>query len=759
MITRVAPILPQQEQQRGAKPEKCRFKAIATKTMGPISTDSAERIGSTEKTPDVGKYELSESPYGANRIDYTDIVKRKYFEQPEENHDGSYPILMRSTSIPENAASVDGSFDHGLLSAVYAKVDSTETNHHPQSTDIKNRTAVGEDRNRIKSSYGPLTPPLSLYMDGVPPLSTSSLGGPLTPNNNNSNPDTDESAGPLSPGPGMEVVYSNDYYDPNSIRSLSTAFNRKLSSDDVAVVGSQGSVASSRGSVSTATHSSLIKQPVLYSAIGSLEHVNRNSLTNLNKRFLAPSKEFCKPGAVTAQQSILIPPARVLPAREEQQLEQQQQQKNKPGSTSALHTRIRSAAAGEGNTPSKQQQQSDLGLNGKQNTADDGNRGIDGKPHAKTEAGTKPSIYKSQWGQDRRKSDSAAVPSNGDKTNATSADSKNQSNSGGKQNSNSRRSKLAKRVSYDPSIKTRKSQTKKIEMFRPSSDAYTPRIERKKIKYKEAEARPSVQHMSSPMGTLQRPNFRDALRRVAMIIHQHIVKIESRFEQQEFTDSVSRRRRAASKDGLFHASMRDTFNEEAYRTPTYKCNMARIPMARPGMVYGLRKVKVQYTIPTETEIYDFGHQLFKTVQLSSECSIVCLIYVERLMEVAKVPLLACTWRPIFMCGLLLASKVWQDLSSWNIEFSSVYPQFSLEAINKLELNFLRSVKWDLYISSSSYAKYYFALRSLTEKQDFRQRYNRMVGGVGNVAQAEAMKVQERTERVKEEALLKLSRSM
>jgi len=46
-----------------------------------------------------------------------------------------------------------------------------------------------------------------------------------------------------------------------------------------------------------------------------------------------------------------------------------------------------------------------------------------------------------------------------------------------------------------------------------------------------------------------------------------------------------------------------------------------------------------------------------------------------------------------------------------------------------------------------------------EKQDFRQRYNRLVGGVGNVAQAEALKVQERTERVKEKVLLQLSRSM
>eukprot|EP00585_Thalassiosira_rotula_P017910 CAMPEP_0196202918 /NCGR_PEP_ID=MMETSP0912-20130531/5564_1 /TAXON_ID=49265 /ORGANISM="Thalassiosira rotula, Strain GSO102" /LENGTH=173 /DNA_ID=CAMNT_0041476925 /DNA_START=23 /DNA_END=544 /DNA_ORIENTATION=+ len=173
----------------------------------------------------------------------------------------------------------------------------------------------------------------------------------------------------------------------------------------------------------------------------------------------------------------------------------------------------------------------------------------------------------------------------------------------------------------------------------------------------------------------------------------------------------------------------------------------------------MRKIRVVHNTPTADEIYEFAHQLFKKVQLSSECSIVCLIYVEKLMEVAKVPLVAETWRPIFMCGLLLASKVWQDLSSWNIEFASVYPQFSLDAINRLELAFLKFIKWDLYISSSLYAKYYFALRSLLEKSGFRDRYNQMVGGIGGIAASEALKVSKRSEAVKEEALQQLSRSM
>lgn len=317
-----------------------------------------------------------------------------------------------------------------------------------------------------------------------------------------------------------------------------------------------------------------------------------------------------------------------------------------------------------------------------------------------------------------------------------------------------RRKRSGKKKSKKKSVKIDTSSTRVIppkpaEMFRPSCDAYTPRMGRKKIEYKPAEHRTPVQKMSGSMGTISRPNFRDALRRVAMIIQQHVVKIEQRFESGVH---------GADDTGLFRQAMREAFAEDNFVTPRYKCTVLRLPMGRPGVIYGHRKIKVEYKVPTVEEIYDFGHQLFKAVQLSSECSIVCLIYVERLMEVAKVPLLADTWKPIFMAGLLLASKVWQDLSSWNIEFASVYPQFSLDSINRLELQFLKSVKWDLYISSSLYAKYYFALRSLLEKQNFRQKYARMTG-VGGVTASEAMKVQKRTERVKEEALIQLSRSM
>lgn len=290
---------------------------------------------------------------------------------------------------------------------------------------------------------------------------------------------------------------------------------------------------------------------------------------------------------------------------------------------------------------------------------------------------------------------------------------------------------------------------RKIELFRPSCDAYTPRMGKKVIKHKSVEERQSIDKMANTfgMGTIQKPNVQDALRRVAMILQQHIVKIERRFES------------GALNVNLFEPAMREAFAEENFAIPRYKCTMVNLPMARSGIYYGMRKIQLEHKIPTADDIYEFGHKLFSQVQLSSECSIVGLIYVERLMESAKVPVMANTWKPVFMCGLLLASKVWQDWSSWNIEFASVYPQFSIEAINKLELQFLKAVKWDLHISSSLYAKYYFALRALLEKQDFRQRYVRMVGGVDNVAASEAAKVAKRSVMLKEKSLEYLAISM
>jgi len=224
------------------------------------------------------------------------------------------------------------------------------------------------------------------------------------------------------------------------------------------------------------------------------------------------------------------------------------------------------------------------------------------------------------------------------------------------------------------------------------------------------------------------------------------------------------RRRRATPDtqetGQFRESAAKLFEEAQYVSPQYEVTMYQFQLIWSGFQFSQRKLEPEYTTPTMRDIYEFLSTLFVKAHLSSECSIVCLIYVERLMEKANVPLLDSTWRPILLCSMLLASKVWQDCASWNIEFSVVYPQFSLAALNQLERNYVTAVGWDMYISQSLYAKYYFALRSLNEKDDFRRKYNRMMlDGGGNEQPKEGRAVEQRSTKIRSEWVKALSKSL
>ena len=178
--------------------------------------------------------------------------------------------------------------------------------------------------------------------------------------------------------------------------------------------------------------------------------------------------------------------------------------------------------------------------------------------------------------------------------------------------------------------------------FNPSHINSTPSLTT--LSYREPKER--APQVVAPSSSLVRPNYEDILKRVSVVLHKHINTCEKSY--QESTPDVL-------ESGTFHKSKMETFSVYVY-------HFARShPFARTGMCYGLRKLQSTYTVPTLTEVHTFLRTLFGEAQLSAECSIVCLIYVERLMEQANVPLMSKTWRPVVMCGLLLASKVWQDL--------------------------------------------------------------------------------------------------
>jgi len=122
-------------------------------------------------------------------------------------------------------------------------------------------------------------------------------------------------------------------------------------------------------------------------------------------------------------------------------------------------------------------------------------------------------------------------------------------------------------------------------------------------------------------------------------------------------------------------------------------------------------VKPSATIPSLNEIVSFYRTTFYKSQMEADCIIMSLIYVERLMQSTNHQLRPCpsNWKSILFSSMILSSKVWDDLSMWNSDFSQC-GGFSLAKINQLEVAFLNCLSYNVKVTASEYAKYYFALR-------------------------------------------------
>ncbi|CAI5742361.1 unnamed protein product [Peronospora destructor] len=119
-------------------------------------------------------------------------------------------------------------------------------------------------------------------------------------------------------------------------------------------------------------------------------------------------------------------------------------------------------------------------------------------------------------------------------------------------------------------------------------------------------------------------------------------------------------------------------------------------------------------VPTLSEIETFVKHVFSRAQMESECIIMSLVYVERLLKATSgfLQLRGENWRRLVFCSMVMASKVWDDLSMTNADFSKIWPELSLKQINELELVYLSAVEYNVRVSAVSYAKYYFHLRSM-----------------------------------------------
>jgi hypothetical protein len=140
-------------------------------------------------------------------------------------------------------------------------------------------------------------------------------------------------------------------------------------------------------------------------------------------------------------------------------------------------------------------------------------------------------------------------------------------------------------------------------------------------------------------------------------------------------------------------------------------------------------------IPSLADVVAFYEEFYRRSRMEHDTIIMSLIYVERLVKATNGGLTPMpeNWRSVLFACMVLASKVWDDLSMWNIDFSNVsagtvgLSSFTLHRINQLELALLKSLNFDVKVPASEYAKYYFLIRTMLLRSGLVKEMEKPVG--------------------------------
>ena len=226
------------------------------------------------------------------------------------------------------------------------------------------------------------------------------------------------------------------------------------------------------------------------------------------------------------------------------------------------------------------------------------------------------------------------------------------------------------------------------------------RLWKKKGK-KEAKQKMSAQPLQV-QDSIQHPNIIDTLRRVSVVFAKHIrtgeswrrdaLKSAQAIVSRDYSGTYSKREVHRYLNRLPQWAVIRQFSQFNFVSPQWTYEMPFSMSSVPAIAFSGRPKTSNRVVPSAQDIALFMGAFVSVLELEAENLIICLIYVERMMRRTDMHLLSDTWRPLLVCGLLTATKIWQDNAPSNKDFSKVHVEFPTRAISNLERYFAAAVR-------------------------------------------------------------------
>jgi hypothetical protein len=125
----------------------------------------------------------------------------------------------------------------------------------------------------------------------------------------------------------------------------------------------------------------------------------------------------------------------------------------------------------------------------------------------------------------------------------------------------------------------------------------------------------------------------------------------------------------------------------------------------PIFYFQFERVEYEEKAVSSEDVQGFMRSIMEKMQLATECIVISLIYLETIMKQSRIEIRFINWRPLVFTAILLASKFWEDISYWNIDFVERMDIYPLKSINRMESEFLSLCNYNIYVSAELYTQY------------------------------------------------------